>query len=184
MLVTWRSTGHQGHHVALTRREAVERVVDPLASDHLGDDLRIEDGASGRHAAHCLAEGSHVADAVLEQVTSAGGVVADQLQRVAILEVLRQHEDTGAGKLVPDAQRRPQSVVAVLRWHLDVGHHHVRFVAPGFAHQVIRVTGDADHLEAGVLEHPDDPFAHEELVFADHDAQRALVGVHDPTLRR
>jgi hypothetical protein len=43
-------------------------------------------------------------------------------------------------------------------------------VRVGLAQQIRRVARDADDLEAGLLEDVDDPFADEQLILADDDA--------------
>src|SRR5215208_3358683 len=83
--------------------------------------------------------------------------LADEVERVACLEELGQHEDADVGQLLADLLGRPDPVVGRVGRHLDVRHHQIGLVRPRLAEQVGRVGRDGDHLVAAVLEHADDP---------------------------
>ena len=81
--------GHQLEHLALARRQRVQRVVAAAPAEHVRDDGRVEHRAAGGHALDGVGEQREVGHAVLEQVADALGAVADQVDRVALLGVLR-----------------------------------------------------------------------------------------------
>ena len=60
-----RALGHQGEHLALSRRQHVER---PATRDELPHDLRVEGGAALRDPPHGGDELADVANALLEEV--------------------------------------------------------------------------------------------------------------------
>ena len=99
-----------------------------------------------------IGEQREVGHAVLEQVADALGAVADQVDRVALLGVLREHEHADARLRRADLHRRPQAVVGVVGRHLDVDDRDVRLVRADLAQEVGRVAGLGDDLEAGVAE--------------------------------
>ena len=71
--------GHQLEHLALARRERLERVVAAAAAEHPRDDGRVEHRPAGGHAPDGVGEVREVGHAVLEQVADALGAVADQV---------------------------------------------------------------------------------------------------------
>ena len=158
--------GHQLEHLALARRELVERVVAAAAAEHVRDDRRVEHRAAGGDAPDRVGEQREVGHAVLEQVADALGAVADQVDRVALLGVLREHEHADVGLARADLERRPQAVVGVVGRHLDVDDRDVGLVRADLAQQVGRVAGLGDDLEAGVAEQPHDALAQQRLVLA------------------
>ena len=112
--------GHRREHLPLTRRELVEWTAGAAAAEHAADDLGIERAAAGGHALHGVDEARDVADALLEQVSDPLGAFADQVERVALLIELRQHEDARVRQLGPQLHRRAQAIVLMARRHLDV----------------------------------------------------------------
>jgi hypothetical protein len=71
-------------------------------------------------AAQRIEQHGDVEDALLEQVADVLGVVLEQPDRVAGLDVLGQHEHSRGGVLRADPLRRDETLVAVCRWHADV----------------------------------------------------------------
>ena len=161
---------HQLEHLALARRERVERVLAAPAPEHPRDDVGVERGAALGHPAHRVGERGEVGDAVLEEVADALGAVADQVERVALVGVLGEHEDADVRLARADLDRRAQAVVGVVGRHLDVDDRDVGLVRGDLAHEVDGVAGLAGDLEARVLEQPDDALAQQGLVLADDDA--------------
>ena len=103
----------QREHVALAVGQVVERRA-AVAADERLHDLRVERGAAGRDALDGVDELAHVAHAVLEQVADARRVVADELEHVRRLEVLRQHEHRDrrvASARISAAATRPSSAL-------------------------------------------------------------------------
>ena len=112
--------GHQREHLALARREVVERVLPAAAAEHPRDHLGVERRPAAARPSDRLDEVAEVGDAVLEQVADAARVVADELGHEALDEVLGEHEHADLGLLAPDLDRRPQPVVGEVRRHPDV----------------------------------------------------------------
>ena len=136
------------------------------------DDLGVQRRAPVGDAVHGVDEDRDVADALLEQVADALGVVADQVDGVGLLEVLREHEHAGLGERVAQLDRRAQAVVLVGRRHLDVDDGDVGAMRARAAQEVVGVAGLRDDLEAGALEDARDPLAQQDVVLADHDPNR------------
>ena len=98
---------HQLEHLALARRQLVERVV------ARGGGRRAVRRPSGSSAEPPSAtrrtaprNSSTSDDAVLEQVADALGAVREQVERVAGLDVLREHEHAGLRVLLADLLAR------------------------------------------------------------------------------
>ena len=72
-----------------------------------------------------------VEDALLEQVADALGVLLEQPQRVARLDVLGEHQHADVGVLGADPLRRDQALVGVGRRHPDVDDRGVRAARAG-----------------------------------------------------
>jgi hypothetical protein len=170
---------HQCHHLALARSELVKRAVLATSADHPLNNLRVERRAAGRDAAHRVREQLQIADPLFQEIADAFCAIAHQFQRVAVLEVLRQHHDAGAGTRPADLNRRSQTIIRPVGRHLDIGDHHVGLVCARLAEQLNRVTGDPGDLETRSLEHAHDPLAHQRLVLTDDDSNR-----HAATLPR
>ena len=68
--------GHQPEHLALARRQTLQRVLAAAAAEQPRDDLGVERAAALAHAPHGVDEALDVGDAVLEQVADALGVGA------------------------------------------------------------------------------------------------------------
>ena len=163
--------GHQLEHLALARREAVERVVAAAPAEHVGDDRRVEHRAAGGDAPDGVGEAAEVGHAVLEQVADALGVVADQVDRVALLGVLaraRARRRPGCVARISIAARRPSSVLSGGIWTSTIA-------TSGLCAATLRSRSGAsaglgDDLEARVAEQPHDALAQQRLVFGDDDA--------------
>jgi len=79
--------------------------------------------------------------------------------------------------------RRPEPVVGVPGWHLNVGDDHVRLVCTGFPEQVGRVSRHADDVKPRLLEHAHNPLARQRLILAYHHAHTSSVS-HVLNVRR
>ena len=117
---------HQLEHLALARRQLRERIVAAPPADEPRDHLRVERGAAVRDPFHRGGELLHVGDAVLEQVADALGVSLEQLERVAGLDVLREHEHADSRVALADLLRGAEPLVGVGRRHPDVDDRDVR----------------------------------------------------------
>ena len=151
-------------------------VVLALASDELVDDGGVERRAALGDTADGGRELVDVGDAILEQVADALGALREQLQRVAGLDVLREDEHADARVALADLLGRAQALVGVGRRHPDVHDRDVRAVHRNMAEQVVSGAGLGHDLEACVLEQPRDPFAQEDGVVGEDDAERRRAG--------
>ena len=124
-----RPSAMAGEHLALAGRERGERVAPAAAGEELGDDLGVEGGAALAHPAHGGEELGDVGDAVLEEVAEAAGIDGEQLGGVALLDVLRQHEDADPRPARADLEGGPEAVVGVGRRHAHVDDGEVGLVA-------------------------------------------------------
>jgi hypothetical protein len=96
--------GHQGEDLALARSELVLRVA-ARAGDELGHDLGVERRPPAGDTLERVEEVAHVGHALLQQVPDAARLAGEQLRRVPLLDVLREHEDGRVGS-PPDLDRR------------------------------------------------------------------------------
>ena len=166
-------------HLALTRRQRLQRVLAAAAAEQQRDDLGVERGAAAGDAAHGVGEGVHVGDAVLEQVAGALRRLRQQLERVGLLDVLGEHEHADAGVVGADPVRRAQPLVGVRRRHAHVDDGDVGLVRADLAEQVLGVAGLAGDLEAGVLQQARETLAQQHGVVGEHDADRVAHGARD-----
>ena len=166
--------GHQLEHLALARRQLLERIVAAAPADELRDDGRVERRAALGDAAHRRGELVHVGDAVLQQVADALGALAEQLHRVGRLDVLRQDEHarsraSARGSPSPRAAPRRSASAAC-------GCRRARRPAcacgPSAAARR-RSRSGATTSKPRVLEQPRDPLAQQDGVVREHDAHAA-----------
>ena len=147
----------------------LERVLAPAAAEQQRDDLGVERRAAARHAPDSVGERVHVRHAILEQVAGALGGLREQLERVGLLDVLREHEHRRARVLGADPVGGAQALVGVGRRHPDVDHRDVGMVGSDLAQQILGVAGLAGHFEAGFLEQARQTLAQQHGVVGDHD---------------
>jgi hypothetical protein len=98
--------GHQAQHLALARRQTLERILAATPAEQQRDDLGVERGPAARHAADGVGERVDVRDAVLQQVARALRRLGQEVERVRLLHVLRQDEHAGLRMLGADAVGR------------------------------------------------------------------------------
>ena len=142
----------QAEHLALPGRQLVERVVVAPAAEELRDDVGVDDGAAVRDAADGGEELVELDDPVLEQVAEALGAVAEERERVARLDDLREDEHPDLRMLGADRHRRLRPLVGVGRRHADVDDRDVGLLAPHDPLQRVGVTDLRDDLEAVLRE--------------------------------
>jgi hypothetical protein len=164
--------GHQRQHLALTRRERLERIGAPAAAEHPRDDLGVERRAALGDGAHRVDEVAEIGDPVLEEIADAVCVVADELRDEALHEVLGEHEHAHRGQRAPDLDRRAEPVVGQVGRHPHIDDGHVGLVRTNLAQQVGRVPGPRDDLDPRFFEHSGDALTEQELVVGDHGTQR------------
>ena len=98
--------GHQLEHLALARRQPVERVVRLPFREEEGYDLRVERSSPFCNTPDGLDEVGDVEDAVLEEIANAAAGVREQLGCVGELDVLLAHCGAAAleeNDVAPDA---------------------------------------------------------------------------------
>jgi hypothetical protein len=132
------SLGHEREDFAFAGRELVEWSGFARAVEESADDRRIEDALAVPEATQGIAEDSGVADALLEEVTGATGMVLEQRRCVADIEVTREQEHRGRRVALADLGGRPQPLVGVRGRHLDV---HQRGVWTGALHEAQQAIG-------------------------------------------
>jgi len=78
--------------------------------------------------------------------------------------ILLAHDACGADPLVGE-----------IRWHADIGHHHLGKVFGRSGKQFVVVACDTDHLDVpGYREERTHSLAHDQVVIREHDANRRL----------
>ena len=121
---------------------------------------------------------SDVGDAVLEQVADALGAVGQQVERVALLDVLREHEHAGLRMLAADLFRGDAGPSSVL-----VGGMRMSTIATsGVCAATLRSRSSASPAwpttsNPALLEQPGDALAQEHRVLGDHDAHAVDRGL-------
>ena len=96
--------GHQRQHLALARRQRLQRVRPPAPAEHPRDHLGVQRRAAATHRPHGVDEVAQVRDPVLEHVPDPARVVAHELVHVPLHEVLGEHQHAHVGLLAPDLQ--------------------------------------------------------------------------------
>src|SRR3954453_3562301 len=166
---------HMTEDLSLARAECRKRVLPPTAPDEACDDFGIECRAAFPDPTHAVNEALDVRDAVLEQVADALRVVGQQLERVGLLDVLREHEHAGLRLLGTDGRGRPQTLVGLRRRHPDVDQRDVGLVGADLAQQVLRVSGLADDVHAGLLQQAYDALTQQDAVLGYDDSHGILA---------
>jgi len=167
--------GHQGEHLAFAGREVGHRTPAARPGNHSLDDLRVERRASTRDAADGIGEQGEVTDPMLEEIANPFGMVADKLQRVARLDVLRQDQNADLRLSGAYLSRGAQPIVGVVGRHLDICYDHLWLVGRRLAQKVGRIRRDRHDLEAGLVEYRHDAFSGQRLVFPDDHTQRVAI---------
>ena len=111
--------GHEREHLALARREDVERVVGATGGDELLDERWIDDRRSLDDPLERLDELVHVGHAALQQVAAALAA-REQVRRLLDLDVRGENEDRGLRKLLADHAGGIETFGRVAGRHPDV----------------------------------------------------------------
>ena len=150
---------HRREHVALARTQPVDRALRHAPPQHPPDDLRIERAAAGGHAADRLDEGLDVADALLEQVADTLGAVADEVDGVALLVELREHQHADLGVARAELERGAQAVVLAARRHPHIHHRDIGTMRERATEEVVGISHLGDDLEARLGQQASDALA-------------------------
>ena len=135
-------------------------------------DLRVDHRSAGGHPAHGVGQVVEPRHALLEQVADPGRVLADEVDRVARLDVLRQHEDGDLGLRPADVPRGLEALRRVRRRHPHVDDRDVRSLAVDEREQPGNVLGLADDPEARRLERGRQRLAEQDGVVCQDDPDR------------
>jgi hypothetical protein len=171
----------QRQYLPLSCRQGIERTCLPLAADQSRHHVGIEHRPAISDAADGVGEHAQIADFLLQQVADALRAVGDEIERVAVFQELGQDQDTCSRPVGTDLKGRPEPVISMIRWHLDVGDDDVRAVHASHPYQVACVVSRADYVESAVLEDVHDPFPDEGLILA-HDDPNSLRLAHAATV--
>ena len=169
-------------HVTLAVGQAVQRrrAGLRLAGHQPVDDLGVDHRTPGDDLLHGPRDRPVVvADALLEEIAEPRRAVLQQLEGVAVVGVLGQHEDADVRVPAADLVGRLDALHVVRRWHPDVGDHGVGAQLVDLLRSASGPIDGGDHLElAAELEDRADPLAVHLVVLGDHHPQRhaATVG--------
>ena len=117
--------GHDRENFPLAVGEPQQRPVIGSTGEQRLDHQRVEDGTATSHLSQCADQLVQIADSLLEQVAPPGHAIAQQVEGVVLLDVLREDDDTDLGMLGVDPSCRLDALVRVRRRHPDVGEHRV-----------------------------------------------------------
>ena len=156
---------------AVSRSSGASLRAGQQRRDHLG----VEHGAAGGDPAYGVDERRDVGDPVLEQVADRPLAALEQLARVELLDVLRQHEDRqpGLAARAAIADRSPSSV--------NVGGSRTSTTATSVSSSRSAWSSETalstavDDLEVVRLEQPGQPVPEQRVVFGeDHPHRRPI----------
>ena len=111
-------------YLALARRQTVERATAP-AGQELGDDLGVEHGPARRNALTGVDEVADIGNALLQQIADPLTVASQQFGRVALLDVLREHQDRLRGRGHTQRDRGSDPLVGERRGKTNVEHDQI-----------------------------------------------------------
>ena len=111
-------------------------------------------------------------DPLLEQVGASGRSRLEQREHVARLRVLAEHDDTDLGAGLPQQCGDLNALVALRRWHADVGHYDVRTLVLDASRRE-GVLADRDHVDLRLgSKHLLEAFPHEKAVVGKNHPDR------------
>ena len=174
--------GHLAQHVALTRRQLVQRrlLAASVLRDQRLDDLRIDHRAAFCHSADRGDELTDVLHALLQEVGASRAPVLQERERVGRVRVLAEHDDADLRVRLVQPLGGLDPLVGVAGRHADVGDHDVWPLHVDGGEERIEVTARRCHLEPRLrLEQPPDALADEVVVLREHEADR-----HGKRIRR
>ena len=148
--------GHRRKDLELPWAESIHWGGSPAATQHPRDELRVECRPAIGDPGRRVDEGLYLTDSLLEQVSDSVGTVGEQVERVALLEVLREDQQACLGPPLTYLQSRAQPIVAMTWRHVDIGNHQVRAVGESLAQQVLGIAGLSHDIKPGLREQPRD----------------------------
>jgi hypothetical protein len=165
--------------LAVGQPEDRSPVAGSLAGHQRLDHLGVEHRAAAADLAHRADQLGDVADALLEQIAQTGHAVDEQLERVVLLDVLRQHHHPHVRVLGADPLGGLDALIGVRGWHPDVGEHGVGRRRRDGPHQRDRVARHRHHLDlVDLCQERGQAFTDQEVVVGHDEAERHSC---DPT---
>ena len=144
----------------------------PLTSEQAGDDLRVDHRLARRDPSDGVGEVGQPGHPLLEQVADPGGVLPQEIDRVAGLDILGKHQDRDRRVLRPDPAGRLEPFGRVGRRHPHVDHDDIGTFALDEREKAGHVHGLADDLEPRGREGGRQRLAEQHRVVGEDDADR------------
>ncbi len=160
--------GHKREHLALARRQLIERVVDALGRDELLNQRWVDDRTAPDDAFERLNEVVHVRDATLQQVP-ASLATGEETHRVLKLDMGRENENSRVRILRANRVRRLETLRRLCRWHADIDDQQVRLVLAAGPDRGQPVARLSDNVVTRALEQAGDPLPKQHVVVGNHD---------------
>ena len=170
--------GHEREHLALARREHVERIFGSAGGKQLLNERGIDDRSSVNDPFERLDELVHIGDAALQQVAAALAA-GEQVRRLLDLDVSGENEDRGLRDLLADHAGGIETLGRVAGGHPDVDDRELRSMLANERHEHGGVGALAHDVEAGALEQTRQAFAQEDVVVRQDDACAAFAHTVD-----
>ena len=158
-------------YLALARRQTVERATAP-AGQELGDDLGVEHGPARRNALTGVDEVADIGNALLQQIADPLTVASQQFGRVALLDVLREHQDRLRGRGHTQRDRGSDPLVGERRGKTNVEHDQIGMEFGNRCKQRIGVDQLTDDIVTTLVQESDDAFAQQHRILDDDDPHR------------
>jgi hypothetical protein len=156
-----------------------EVIGAPAGAQDVRDDFGVEGGAAGCHPAQRVDELADIADAILEQVSDAGGPAArcrsKELGGVAGFDVLGEDQHSGAGVVAADGDCRPDTLVGVVARHSHVHDGNIRLVLVHGRSERLGIAHGGHRLVSPVGQDLDQPRPDNGGVFGDDDPHSTLL---------
>jgi hypothetical protein len=166
--------GHEAQDLPLSWRQLVQRGMAPLTSEQPGDDLGIDDRLAGCDSSDGVGEVGQSGHAFLEQVADPGRILPQEVDCIAGLDILREHEDRDRWMVRPNPARRLEAFRGVGRWHPNVDDGDVGSLALDEREEAGHVGGLTDDLEAGRVQSRRERLPKQDRVVGEDDADRLL----------
>ena len=167
--------GHLAQHVALARRQLIERgVVAPTALRDEGlDDLGVDHGAALCDRADCADELVDVLHPLLEEVGATRATAVEEREGIARIRVLAEHDDADVRVRLAQPLGSLDPLVGIPGRHPDVGDDDVRPLRVDRVEKGIEIVADGGDLDVGHrLEQTLHAFADEVVIVRQHDPNR------------
>ena len=176
--------GHQGEHLALARRQLVDRALVVLPAEQLRDHDRVDRRAAAADAPDAVEKVVDLEHAVLEQVAESLCALGEERQRVLRLDDLREQEHGGLRAEGADLARGPRPFVRVRGRHAHVDQRDVRPLAGDGVEERAGVAELRCDLEAAVCQDVGQALPQQDGVLGDHDPHGITASTRVPPPER